>query len=393
MKPVTKRKKKIFLWAGIVVLLGLAVTAAVLNGGTEAETAAVKTGEITRAVEDTGYIQPATNYDLHAVQNARVVRVPVAVGQQVEEGQTLVVLENLDLSIQIEDTRSQLSQTSATIQAAQAAVQRMELELQKAQDNLERLRSLHESGVIPTVEFEEAEVGAKTLEQSLQEQTALLESARAQQSGMNRSLQNLNRKEKQLTLQSPVDGIVLSLPAEQEQVVNPGALLVSVAVPDKLEIKADILSDDLGEVKTGQRVKITAPVLGANVLYGEVKEIYPLAEEKQSALGVIQRRVPVVVALNDAANLKPGYEVKVAIETSAVKNVPVIPREAVRTLQDGGKEVMVVQNNRVQHKPVKTGLGDREYIEITEGLAAGDIIIRDGSLDLKENTKIKPVES
>jgi len=392
MTTAGKKRKKIFLWAGIVVLLGLAVTAAVLTGGTEAETVAVKTGDITRAVEDTGYIQPATNYDLHAVQNAKVVRVPVATGQRVEEGQTLVVLENLDLSMQIEDTRSQLSQTSATIQAAQAAVQRMELELQKAQDNLERLRSLHESGAIPTVEFEEAEVGVKTLEQSLQEQTALLESAQAQQAGMNRSLQNLNRKEKQLTLQSPVDGIVLSLPAEQEQVVNPGALLVSVAVPDKLEIKADILSDDLGEVKQGQRVKITAPVLGTKVLYGKVKEIYPLAEEKQSALGVIQRRVPVIIALDDPANLKPGYEVRVAIETSTVRDVPVIPREAVRTLQDGGKEVMVVQNNRVQHKPVKTGLGDREYIEITEGLAAGDIIIRDGSLDLRDNTKIKPVK-
>jgi len=41
---------------------------------------------------------------------------------------------------------------------------------------------------------------------------------------------------------------------------------------------------------------------------------------------------------------------------------------------------------------VQTGIGDRENIEITEGLAAGDVIIRDGSLDLKENTRVKPIE-
>jgi len=388
MKPVVKKRKKIFLWVGIVLILTLVTVAKILTGGTAAETVQAQTGDIIRYVEDTGYIQPATNYDLHAVQNARIIQVPVATGQQVKAGQTLVVLESLDLAIQIEDTRSQLSQTAATIPAAQAAVQRIELELQKAGENLERLRSLHEAGAIPTVEYEEAELTVKTMEQSLQEQTSLLESARAQEAGMNRSLQNLNRKEQQLTLQSPVDGIVLSLPAKQEQVVNPGALLASVAVQDKLEIKADILSDDLGEVKLGQRVTITAPVLGANVLYGEVKEIYPLAVEKQSALGVSQRRVPVIITLTDQANLKPGYEVKLAIETSTAQDVLVVPREAVRTLKDGGKEVMVVTDNRVERRPVQTGIGDREHIEITEGLAAGEVIIRDGNLDLKDNTRI-----
>jgi len=114
--------------------------------------------------------------------------------------------------------------------------------------------------------------------------------------------------------------------------------------------------------------------------------------EKQSALGVIQRRVPVIITLTDTANLKPGYEVKVAIETSTAQDVLVIPREAVRTLKDGGKEVMVVTDNRVKRRPVQTGIGDRENIEITDGLVAGDVIIRDGNLDLKENTRIKPIE-
>ncbi|WP_027363654.1 efflux RND transporter periplasmic adaptor subunit [Desulfotruncus alcoholivorax] len=392
MKPVAKKRKKMFLLVGVGVILAIITAATILTGGTEAETVPVRTGDIIRAVEDTGYVQPATNYDLHAVQNARVVRVPVDTGQQVKKGQTLVVLENLDLSLQIEDTRSQLSQTAASISAAQAAVQRIELELKNAGENLVRFRELYESGAIAVVDVEEARLKVETLEQSLKEQTSLLESARAQEAGLNRSLQNLNRKERQLTLQSPVDGIVLSLPAKQEQVVTPGTVLASVAVPDKLEIKADILSDDLGEVNLGQRVKITAPVLGAKLLYGKVKEIYPLAEEKQSALGVIQRRVPVIVTLADPANLKPGYEVKVAIETSTRQDVLLIPREAVRTLKGGGKEVMVVTGNRVEHRPVQTGIGDRENIEITAGLAAGEVIIRDGNLDLKENTRVKPIE-
>lgn len=392
MKPVDKKRKRFFIALSAVLVLGLAATAAVLAGGTEVETARAGTGDIIRAVEDTGYVQPATGYDLYATQNARVTQVPVATGERVKAGQALVSLENLDLAMQVEDTRAQLGRVAASISAARAAVQRTELALQNAQENLERYRELHESGAVAAVEYEEAQLNVETLEQSLQEQTALLEDALAQQAGLHRSLQNLNRKEQQLTLRSPVDGIILDLPVKQEQVVAPGTLLAAVAVPDKLEIKADILSDDLGNVQTGQRVRITAPVLGDRVLYGEVREIYPRAEEKQSALGVIQRRVPVIISLADPANLKPGYEVRVAIETATAQNVVIVPRESVRTVKDGGKVVMVVKDNRVEHRPVQTGIGDRENMEIKEGLAAGEIIIRDGNLDLKENARVKPVE-
>lgn len=392
MKPVVRQRKKMLLLAGMVVILGSITAAAVLTGGAEVETVQARTGDIIRAVEDTGYVQPVTNYDLHAAQNARVFQVPVETGQRVKAGQTLVVLENLDLSLQIEDTRSQLSQTAASISATQAAAQRMELALKNAGENLERYRELYASGAASKVALEEAQLKVETLEQSLREQSSLLESTRAREAGLNRSLLDLNRKEGQLTLQSPVDGMVLSLPAKREQVVAPGTVLVTVAVPDKLEVKADILSDDLGEVKPGQRVKITAPVLGPKVLYGEVGEIYPLAEEKQSALGVIQRRVPVIVNLADPANLKPGYEVKVAIETSTGRGVVVIPRETVRTLKDGGKQVMVIIGNRVEHRSVLTGIGDRENIAVTQGLKAGEVIIRDGNLDLKANSRVKPSE-
>jgi len=389
MKPVIKQRKKIFLLIGIVVILALAAIIMVKNGGIEAETVQVGTGDIIQAVEDTGYVQPATKYDLQAAQNAKIIRVPVENGQRVKKGQALVILENLDLTMQITDTNSQLNQTVASISASQAAVDRTQVELKNAADNLERARQLFEAGAMTTVDFDTARLKVETLEQSLKEQTLLLESARAQEAGLNRSLQNLNLKERQLVLQSPVAGEILNLPAEQEQVVNSGTLLASVAVSGKMEIKADILSDDLGEVSLGQRVIVTAPVLGSKVLTGKVREIYPQAEEKQSALGVIQRRVPVIIALDDFANLKPGYEVKVAIETSTRQGVLIIPRESLRTLKDGAKEVMVVKDNRVEHRRVENGIGDRENIEITKGLQAGEVLIRDGSLDLKQNARVK----
>lgn len=384
-----KRRKKIFVAAGVLVALALVVLA-VTRRGTEVETVPVQQGSIMQTVEENGYVQPVNDYFLYAPQNARVVQVAAETGETVKQGQTLVVLENTDLSIQINEVQSRLAQAGATVDAARTALERTRLQLEDARHNLTRVEELFKAGATTQVEYDQARLLVETYEQAINEQSSLLDSALAQTEALGQMLQQLLNKEQQLVIKSPVNGIVLNLPVQKEQLLNPGALVAQVAVPGELEIKADILSDDLAEVKVGQKVTVTAPVLGAKTLTGEVKKIYPQAEEKLSALGISQRRVPVLITLNKPDLLKPGYEVRVAIETLKKQDVLVIPREAVRTTADGQKQVSIVINNRVVHRTVETGLSDKNNIEITAGLTAGDQVIRDGSLALAENSRVIP---
>jgi HlyD family secretion protein len=386
-----KRKRKVYL-IGAIILAGLAATAMkMLWGGQEVMVLQVRPGTITRSVTDSGYVQPAVDFDIHATQSARVAEVLVETGQAVKAGQVLVTLENLDLSVQISDMRSQLSQAQTAAQSARAALERTRLELVDAGDNLKRMEELYGAGAVSRAEYEKAVLQVETCRQILKEQSARLDSALAQEAGSRESLGRLEAKEGQLVVKSPADGTVLDLPVKREEVVGPMTLVATVAAAGQLEVKADILSDDLGEVKIGQKAVISAPVLGQDTLTGEVKKIYPRAEEKQSALGVIQRRVPVIITLPDPGPLKPGYEVRVAIETRTRDGVLVLPREAVRTTGDGQREVSVVVKDRVEHRPVQTGLSDQVMIEITGGLEEGDVVVRDGGLELKEKTKVKPV--
>lgn len=405
-----KKRKKIYLGAGILVVLAMSIIGTVLfSDGKEVETVQVRQGSIIRTLVDNGYVQPTTSYDLQATQDARVDRVLVEKGQPVKQGQTLVVLENLDLAMQINEVRSQLSQAKTTADGTRAAVERAQIELKDAgertqgenfdraielkdaKENFDRAQELFQAGAITRVEYDKAKQQVEICRQSLNEQNYRLENVLAQIAGLNQSLRQLTAKEQQLVVKSSVNGTVLSLPVKREQVLSPGALLASIGVPDHLEVKADILSDDLAEVKVGQKATITAPVLDQKVLKGKVKQIYPRAEEKQSALGIIQRRVPVIIALNDQANLKPGFEVKVAIETLNRQDVLILPREAICTTKDDQKEVLAVVNGRVQRRTVRTGISDHENIEITSGLTAGEMVVRDGSLDLKEKEKVKAV--
>lgn len=382
------------VWIGIAVVASLAVFGLLASqGGTQTETVRVKQGTITRYVEDTGYVQAARSYDLYASQSGRIVQRAVETGQIIKEGQTLLVIENLDLAQQVGDARSGQSQARSSVAAARAALRKGELDLKDARENLKRSRQLLETGSISETDYETAALSYDSYSQVYDQLSAELARAVALELGSGRTLEQLQSKAAQLTVKSPVNGEVLSLPVEKEDYVSPGTLLVRVAVPDLMEIKADILSDDLAEVKLGQKVIITSPVLGEKQLIGTVKKIYPQAEEKQSALGIIQRRVPVIISVSNTDNLRPGYEVRVAIQTNQRQNVLVLPRESVRTAADGSKEVLLVADDRVSHKTVQTGLGDNDNIEITGGLKGRDIVVKDASLDLAENTRIKSVSS
>lgn len=388
-----KGKKKVYL-IGAIILTGLAAaTIKMLWGGQEVEVLQVQPGTITRSVTDSGYVQPAADFAIQATQNARVSEVLVETGQSVKAGQILLALENLDLSVQISEARSQLSQAQTAAQGARAALERTRLELADAGENRKRIEELYGAGAVSRAEYDRAVLQVETCTRTLEEQNALLDSDLARAAGFRQSLDRLEAKEGQLVVKSPADGIVLDLPVKREEVVGPMTPVATVAAAGQLEVKADILSDDLGEVKLGQRVVISAPVLGSKTLTGEVKKIYPRAEEKQSALGVIQRRVPVIITLPDPGPLKPGYEVRVGIVTRIREGVLVLPREAVRTTGDGQREVSVVVKERVERRPVQTGLSDQAAIEITGGLEEGDVVIRDGGSELKEKTRVKPVVS
>lgn len=386
-----KRKRKIYIWIVITLVVMVAAALQLLRGGLEVVTVQVQAGSINRTVTDSGYVQPASDFNIHATQTARVTQVVAEAGQAVKAGDTLVLLENLDLSVQISDANSQIAQAGNTAAGARAAVERLNLELKDATDNLNRVQELFNGGAVSQADYDKAVLLVETCRQNLNEQKSILDSALAQVAGLKQMLGQLEAKEGQLVVKSPADGMVLNLPVKQEEVVSPGALLAVLAAAGQLEVKADILSDDLGEVQVGQKVSVTAPVLGQKKLAGEVKKIYPGAEEKLSALGIIQRRVPVIITLPDADVLKPGYEVRVAIETLTRKDVLVLPREAVRTTGEGQKIVMVVEQGRMQHRTVQTGLSDQENIEITSGLESGEVIIKDGSIDLKEKTRVKPI--
>ncbi|MFA7077145.1 MAG: efflux RND transporter periplasmic adaptor subunit [Syntrophomonas sp.] len=380
-------------WA---ILLVVALAGAVYfwgTAGTEVETASVSRGSIRHEVLDTGYVQSAQKLDIYAAQGGQIISLPVTVGQKVEKGQVIMVLQNRDLTMASEQLQIQLSQADTAVAAAAAAIEQGRLDLADVEAEFTRAQDLYNGGAISQVEYDESRFQLEKTKSSVIAQEQSLQSAREQVNNYQSLLASSRQKENELQVRSPISGTLMQLPVEQEQVVVYGALLARVAMPNDLEIKVDLLSDDLGEIQIGQKAQITAPVLGNQVLNGEVIQIYPQAEEKQSALGVIQRRVPTIIRLDDTSNLKPGYETRVSIITASNENVLLVPREAVLSSTNGEKQVMAIVNNRVVMRTVTTGLFDNKNVEITAGLQEGQEIIKDASIGLQPNARVKALKS
>ncbi|HCF49468.1 MAG TPA: efflux RND transporter periplasmic adaptor subunit, partial [Syntrophomonas sp.] len=326
-------KKKRWLYGGIVLVVAVLAGVAVYQGGVaEMDAVKVTRAAVARTVDDTAVVQAVNESLLYAQQSGTVAAVEVELGQEVKAGQALIRLDNPDLNIQASQTESQMNQTRAGLDSASAALNRTRLQLDDARKNLERVNSLLQSGAASQSEYEQALTAVQLLESTEKELTSSQQAAQAQLKNLESTLGEVQGKKAQLIVTAATSGKILSIDVKKGAAIMPGQLLSSIGSSQHLELKAHILSDDLAEIAVGQAVDITAPVLGTKVLKGQITQIYPKAEEKQSALGVIQRRVPVMISMEETGTLQPGFEVRIAIQTRQEPDALVVPRQSVRTV-------------------------------------------------------------
>lgn len=314
-------KRKRFLMAGAAVLVLIIAGAFLLTGQQKVEAVKAAKGVFTLAVDETGYVQSVDDREVQATQLAQVSTILVESGAQVETGQALMLLVSPELTGEIASVRSQSEAANAELMSARLQLELLEAELQQGKTDLDRKKSLFDMGAIAPAEYEAAQLAVTEMEKSLAQCEARIYGLTRQTGSYGEMLDSLNEKMNELNVVSPCDGEILDIPVEKGQVVSVGTPLIQVGSASDMEVKAELLSDDLRRVKVGENAVVSAPVLGTQTLPGKVAKIYPRAYEKTSALGVVQRRVPVLVSLEQTANLKPGYEVRVSIETMRKEGV------------------------------------------------------------------------
>ncbi|MBI2477839.1 MAG: HlyD family efflux transporter periplasmic adaptor subunit, partial [Planctomycetia bacterium] len=200
-------------------------------------------------------------------------------------------------------------------------------------------------------------------------------------------------------MKSPVDGVILERAITNEQYLTAGTTLLRIGQLEQLEIEADVLSEDVVQIRPNDPVEIYGPAVGVTAghgVTGVVDRIYPAGFMKISSLGVEQQRVTIIVRFADSVlsqlraerELGVDYRVRVRVFTDERADTLLIPRSAIFRSVANGWEVFVVRNDRAEKQAVEVGLMNDEAVEVTSGLAKGDSVILAPESNLEAGTRV-----
>ncbi len=391
MKKLIKKILSVFL---LIVAAACAGGAIYYYQIPEASFVSVTRGSLSETVEETGYVKTAESYDIQAPSAGRVIRLDVSIGREVKSGQSILVLQNISAETQLGEIAENIRAATADRDKAKAIINGAKNDLEEARKELENSAGLYKAGAISRMEHETIENKIRKAKDSIVPLEAGLEAAEHRLAALQSQQSGISAQLNQLAIVSPINARILSLPVKNGQVVPSGAILASVGSSGTSEVYAEILSDEIVRLHPGQPADISFGAGANRLITGHIKQIYPQAVEKPSPLGVLQRRVPILIALDENGPLKPGYEVSLSICIASRKNILLVPRESVSVNKDGLEFVRTVRAGRaelyaISMQKITTGLKNPYYAEVLQGLHEGDILIRDGSLPFKSGAWIR----
>ena len=187
-------------------------------------------------------------------------------------------------------------------------------------------------------------------------------------------------------VRAPIAGLVYQLEARVGTYLNPGDLVASIGLLDKLRVRVYVDEPELGRVARGMPVTITWDALPGRQWKGSVDrlptEVVPLATRQ---VGEVLCTID-----NPGRELLPGTNVNAEITTSVVEDGLVIPKEALRR-QSQRAGVFLLRGERVAWREITPGPSSVTRLVVLEGLAEGDAVALAPDRVLQDGQQVRAV--
>jgi RND family efflux transporter MFP subunit len=178
---------------------------------------------------------------------------------------------------------------------------------------------------------------------------------------------------------APISGIVANLEAKQWNPSQDYKNLCTVIFDEVMEVEFPVIESEYSFINNSMPVGIV-PFINDNALIsGRITEINPQVDEN----GMVK----VKAQFQNNGRLIDGMNVKVVIR----KPVPgrlVVPKEAL-VIRQGKDVIFVRQDSLAIWKYVTVEFENSTSLSIKEGLAAGDLVIISGNINLAHETTIR----
>ena len=340
----------------------------------------VKIGEILRERTFSGRIAPVVEEALFFRSSGRIRNVYASRNDFVTAGQIIADLEIDDLERELTSAQLNLERAQSRLYSAE---KELEFQRRSAQINLDitNLRLLNLRTESPddnfgiSVQNKQVELAQIALERLAEGVDPLLinDVARAQL-----QVEKLQNAIADATITALFDGQLLSVSLTAGRPVNAFDPVVSLADITNLEVKADLISDQMNELAEEMPVEVSLVGRPGEILSGHIRRLpYPFGSGGSGEVIDPDKSTRITIEQPPAAeesDLELGDLVQVRVELERKDAALWLPTQAIRIFD--GRRFVVVQDGEVQRRvDVKVGIQTNERVEIEEGLEEGQVVV------------------
>jgi cobalt-zinc-cadmium efflux system membrane fusion protein len=295
---------------------------------------------------------PAHTANVLPALTGRVVSLDVNLGDHVQRGQLLAVIDSGDLA-----------QAYADVDKARDA-------LNLAKKALDRAHGVQEAGGAAVKDLEAAHSGYVQADAEYQRAQTRLAAL-----GGNADARNGSRP---MQVRAPLDGTITALSIAPGAFVNDAtASMMTIANIDKLWITAEVPEDALGLVTQGQPATASVPAYSGRVFRGNVTSV-------GAVLDPASRRDPVRIAIDNADHaLKPGMYATASLAAAQPAQV-FVPESALLMNNDSTTVFVEVAPWTFERRTVELSYDEDAGARVLKGLKAGDRVVVAGGVLLND---------
>ncbi len=416
------RGRKILIGTGVALVVGVLATRAVTAGGEDAVEVRVENVEyrdLVAKVRASGHIEPRRSVDLSADISGRIIELPIEEGQNVREGDLLLVIDATQYQAAVQRAEAAVAEARAREVQARADYE----QARRDGDRLSQLKARTED-LITDQEVERAVTLAEVKQALWQASKHGVEMARA-------AVREAQDRLDKTVIRAPMSGRITRLSVEKGETAivgtmnNPGSLLLTVSDLSEMEAVIEVDETDVPEISIGDSASIEIDAFPNQRFTGRVTKIgnSSIRPVQSMTSTASEQAIDFEVRLSlDAPpeGIRPDLSATADVITATREQVRAIPIIALTLIDEDDFELMenelmaedsariagrdasqiegvyVVEDGVVHFRSVVIGITGDNYFEVLDGLQEGETIVS-GSYqairELRDGASVKIEES
>lgn len=315
------------------------------------------------------------------VEGLRVVALAAEEGDTVAEGQILATLERETLLSKKAQIDANLRMAVASIDQARSRVKEAQAVLEEAEAQLARAEPLKNRKFLSESVFDQRQTAASTSLAKLGTAKDGVVLAEAEKAQIEAQLREVDWSLSKTEIRAPAAGLITRRNVRIGDLASGTKSPMFVLARDgEIELEAKVIEPKLARMAPGQNAVVE--VAGAGEVNGKVRLVSPEID-RMTRLGSVR------VFLGTGTNLRIGAFGRATVVAAKSQGLS-LPLSAI-LFQAGKAYVQKIHDGKVTTSPVTLGLTGDGVVEITGGLAEGDLVVAKAGSFLRDGDLVRPV--